>query len=84
VRLTRSARKHGIAADDIRRVLAAPLRTVVQGDVELHIGLTPARDLIEVVVAPGEPVMVLHAMRLRPANYRHLTWPDQADPGETA
>jgi hypothetical protein len=84
VRLTRSARKHGIAADDIRRVLAAPLRTVVQGDVELHIGLTPGRDLIEVVVAPGEPVMVLHAMRLRPTNYRHLTWPDRAGPGETA
>lgn len=84
MRLTRSARKHGIAADDIRQVLAAPLRTVVQGDVELHIGLTPGRDLIEVVVAPGDPVIVLHAMRLRPANYRHLRWPGQADPGETA
>lgn len=84
MRLTRSARKHGIAADDIRQVLAAPLRTVVQGDVELHIGLTPGRDLIEVVVAPGEPVIVLHAMRLRPANYRYLRWPGQVDPGETA
>jgi hypothetical protein len=73
VRLTRSSRKHGVAADDIRRVLAAPLRTVVQGNVELHIGLTPRRDLIEVVVAPGDPVVVLHAMRLRPANYRFLT-----------
>jgi hypothetical protein len=75
VRLTRSARKHGIAADDIRRVLAAPLRTVVQGDVELHIGLTARRDLVEVVVAPGDPLIVLHAMRLRPANYRYLTRP---------
>jgi hypothetical protein len=75
VRLTRSARKHGIAADDIRRVLAAPLRTVVQGDVELHIGLTARRDLVEVVVAPGDPVIVLHAMRLRSANYQYLTWP---------
>ena len=82
VRMTRSARKHGIAADDIRRVLAAPLRTVVQGGergtVELHIGLTPRRDLLEVVVAPGDPVVVLHAMRLRPANYRYL-----ADPPRT-
>jgi hypothetical protein len=80
VRMTRSARKHGIAADDIRRVLAAPLRTVVQdageqGTVELHIGLTPHRDLLEVVVAPGDPVVVLHAMRLRPFNYRYLADP---------
>jgi hypothetical protein len=73
--LTRSARKHGIAPDDIRRVLAAPLRTVPQGEVELHIGITSHRDLLEVVVAPGEPVVVLHAMRLRPANYRWLTEP---------
>ncbi|TQM13763.1 hypothetical protein FB558_0516 [Pseudonocardia kunmingensis] len=79
VRVTRSARKHGITADDIRRVLAAPLRTVVQGGergpVELHIGLTPRRDLLEVVVAPGDPVVVLHAMRLRPSNYRYLADP---------
>jgi hypothetical protein len=78
VRLTRSARKHGIAADDIRRVLASPLRTVAQrserGPVELHIGLTARRDLLEVVVAPGDPMVVLHAMRLRPANYRYLNY----------
>jgi hypothetical protein len=84
VRLTRSARKHGVAADDIRRVLAAPLRTVVQGEVELHIGLTDGRDLIEVVVAPGDPVIVLHAMRLRPANYRYLTWQAPARSGGPA
>lgn len=84
--MTRSARKHGIAAEDVRRVLAAPLRTVVQGGVELHIGLTPRRDLLEVVIAPGEPVVVLHAMRLRPSNYRHLAaTPDagSAVPGPT-
>jgi hypothetical protein len=77
--VTRSARKHGITADEIRRVLAAPLRTVLQGGergpVELHIGLTPRRDLLEVVVAPGDPVVVLHAMRLRPSNYRYLADP---------
>lgn len=67
MRLTRSARKHGIAADDIRRVLAEPWRTIVQGEVVLHIGVTRDRDLLEVVVAP--PDTVLHAMRLRPANY---------------
>lgn len=77
VRLTRSARKHGFTADDVRRVLDAPLCSVDQpspeGAVVLHIGLTAGRDLVEVVVAPGEPPVVLHAMRLRPANYHHLT-----------
>lgn len=80
MRLTRSARKHGIGADDIRRVLAAPLRSIVQGDAVLHIGLTARRDLLEVVVAAGEPVTVLHAMRLRPANYGHLAERGDARP----
>ncbi|MHA6783596.1 hypothetical protein ACVGOW_21795 [Pseudonocardia saturnea] len=77
MRLTRSARKHGFTADEVRRVLDAPLRSVPQptpeGDVVLHIGLAANRDLVEVVVAPGDPPTVLHVMRLRPANYRHLT-----------
>lgn len=73
VRVTRTARKHGIDPDTIRRVLAAPLRTVEQGDHVLYIGLTPSRDLLEIVVAPGEPDTVIHAMRLRPANYGHLS-----------
>lgn len=77
MRLTRSARKHGFTADEVRRVLDAPLRSVPQpspdGEVVLHIGLTAARDLVEIVVAPGDPPVVLHAMRLRPANYHHLT-----------
>lgn len=77
VRLTRSARKHGFTADEVRRVLDAPLRSVPQpdphGGVVLHIGLAANRDLVEVVVAPGEPPVVLHVMRLRPANYGHLT-----------
>ncbi len=76
MRLTRSARKHGVPAELVRAVLAAPLRTVSQpterGEVRLHIGLAPNRDLLEVVVAPGDPPVVLHAMRLRPANYRYL------------
>ncbi len=80
VRWTRSARKHGVPADVVRAVLAAPLRSVPQttpehGDVVLHIGLTARRDLVEVVVAPGDPPVVLHAMRLRPANYRHMARP---------
>ncbi len=54
-------------------MLGAPLRTVPQGDVVLYIGITAVRDLLEVVVAPGEPLTVVHAMRLRPANYRYLS-----------
>ncbi|MBW0119200.1 hypothetical protein [Pseudonocardia abyssalis] len=77
MRLTRSARKHGFTADEVRRVLDAPLRSVPQpdpgGGVVLHIGLTDDRDLVEVVVADGDPPVVLHAMRLRPSNYHHLT-----------
>ena len=72
MRVTRSARKHGVPLHDVRAVLAAPLRTVPQGDLVLHIGLTAARDLLEVVVAPGVEPVVVHAMRLRPANYPHL------------
>lgn len=75
VLVTRSARKHGIDAVDIRRVLSAPLRTIPQGDVVLLIGINAERDLLEVVVAPGEPPTVVHAMRLRPANYPYLRQP---------
>jgi hypothetical protein len=67
-----NARKHGVSRSDIDRVLAAPLRSVDQGATVLHIGVAANRDLLEVVVAPGEPPTVVHAMRLRPFNYRHL------------
>jgi hypothetical protein len=72
VDVTSNARKHGITVDQMRSVLDAPLWSVVQGDTVLHIGVTAERDLLEIVVAPGRPVTVLHAMRLRPLNYRYL------------
>ncbi|WP_214369548.1 hypothetical protein [Pseudonocardia sp. H11422] len=81
VRISRGARKHGIAEADIRAVLAAPLRTVAQGDRTLLIGLAPNRDLLEIVVdnvgddavdAAGPDGVVVHAMRLRPKHYEHL------------
>jgi len=55
VLVTRSVRKHGIGIDDIRRVLADPVRTVVQGAVVLHIGVTPDRDLLEVAASRSAP-----------------------------
>lgn len=72
VDVTSNARKHGITVAQIRSVLDAPLRSVAQGDTVLHIGVTAEKDLLEIVVAPGRPVTVLHAMRLRPLNYRYL------------
>lgn len=71
--VTHNARKHGIPVAGIAAVLAAPVRSVPQGSTVLHIGVLANRDLIEVVVAPGDPPTVLHAMRLRPFNYHHLT-----------
>jgi hypothetical protein len=84
VLFTRSSAKHGVPPRDVRQVLAAPLCSVPQGEVVLHIGLTDRRDLVEVVVAPGEPVAVLHAMRLRPSHYHLLRGcraPAGSDPG---
>ncbi|MGI5130141.1 hypothetical protein ACQEVB_25300 [Pseudonocardia sp. CA-107938] len=72
VDVTSNARKHGITVAEMRAVLGAPLRSIEQDGTVLHIGVTADQDLLEVVVAPGEPVTVLHAMRLRPFNYRHL------------
>lgn len=68
--ISSGALKHGIAEEEIRAVLDAPLRTVPQGGRTLLIGLGSGRDLLE-VVHDGE--RVLHAMRLRPKNYPHLT-----------
>jgi len=70
--VTRNARKHGVTVDQMRAVLDAPLCSVEQGQTVLHIGVTDERDLLEIVVAPGPPLTVVHAMRLRPGNYRYL------------
>jgi hypothetical protein len=70
VNISGGATKHGITEEAIRAVLAAPLRTVRQGDRTLLIGVGPGSDLLE-IVHDGE--RVLHAMRLRPKNYPHLT-----------
>ena len=44
--ISRGARKHGISESDIRGVLATPLRTIVQGERVLLIGLASNRDLL--------------------------------------
>jgi hypothetical protein len=70
VRITSGALKHGVTERAVRAVLAGPLRRVPQGGRTLLIGLGDDRDLIE-IVHDGE--QVLHAMRLRPKHYGHLT-----------
>ena len=54
------------------RPTAGSIRAAIDGTTVDVVGLSPERDLLEVVVAPGDPPVVLHAMRLRPANYRWL------------
>lgn len=68
--ISSGALKHGITEEAIQTVLAAPLCTVAQGERTLLIGVGAGRDLLE-VVHDGE--RVLHAMRLRPKNYPHLS-----------
>jgi hypothetical protein len=74
VDITPGALKHGVPADAIRAVVAAPLWRVAQEPGRtLCIGPDRHRNLLEVVVerrSAGE--RVVHAMRLRPKHYAHL------------
>ncbi|GAA4704483.1 hypothetical protein GCM10023215_50210 [Pseudonocardia yuanmonensis] len=78
--ITAGALKHGIPADAIRAVVAAPLWRVPQEPGRmLCIGPDRDRNLLEVVVEHGPAgERVVHAMPLRPKHYAHL------DPGHDA
>jgi hypothetical protein len=79
--VTGGALKHGISEAAVRAVLADPLRRVAQGDRTLLIGVGEGRDLVEVVVESGPSGdRVVHAMRLRPKHYPHLTGEPDDDP----
>ena len=69
-----SARKHGIADEDIIHAIRVPFRHVSQDhDRVLIIGADREGRLLEVVVIDpeGEPA-VIHAMQLRSKFYRYL------------
>lgn len=69
-----SARRHGIADEDIRHAVRVPFRTVRQGeDRVLIIGPDRTARLLEVVVLDpeGEPV-IIHAAELRRKFYAYL------------
>ncbi|MFR9804538.1 hypothetical protein ACL02T_19965 [Pseudonocardia sp. RS010] len=72
--ITPGALKHGIPADAIRAVVAAPLWRADQDPGRtLCIGPDRDRNLLEVVVEHGPAgERVVHAMRLRPKHYGHL------------
>lgn len=69
-----SARRHGVADEDIRAAVSVALRLVLQDEERvLVIGADTVGRLLEVVVLDpfGEPVAI-HAMPLRPKFYRYL------------
>jgi hypothetical protein len=68
-----SARKHGIADEDIENAVTHAMAIDDIDDIRLYLG--PARNaaLLEVVTIPqvAGPELAIHAMRMR-AKYRHL------------
>lgn len=64
--IAESARKHGVADDDIRHAVRLELRTIRQGDRLLIIGPDRRGRLLEVVVLdPDDDPVAIHAMPLR-------------------
>ncbi len=74
MQIAESARRHGIADEDIQAAVSVPLRLVLQGeDRVLVIGADTAGRLLEVVVLdPHDDPVAIHAMPLRPKFYRYL------------
>ncbi len=66
-----SARRHGIADDDIQHAVRNAIRMVHQGDKLLYIGPDRSSRLLEVVVLDDEDIAI-HAMQLRPKFYGYL------------
>ena len=71
-----SARKHGIADEDMLHAVRNPLRWVPDADHDrvLVIGADQAGRLLEVVVLSPDrdDAAIIHADKLRPKFYRHL------------
>lgn len=82
VRLHREAHKHGVSPDDVQHALRGCLTIVDLGDssgrtTSLFIGPDRAGNLLELIGLDLDEhaVLIVHAMRLRPANFRHLPNP---------
>ena len=74
MQIAESARRHGVADQDIRAAVSVPVRLVRQGvDRVLVIGADSAGRLLEIVVLdPDDDPVAVHAMPLRPKFYRYL------------
>jgi hypothetical protein len=71
VEIADSARKHGVADEDIRHAVRYALRVVLHRDQILYIGPDRNARLLEVVVLDENDVAI-HAMQLRPKFYDYL------------
>lgn len=70
-----SARKHGVADEDITHALRLPLRVIELDEVKtLVIGPDQTGRFLELVVADleGDDPRVIHAMPIRPKFIKHL------------
>jgi len=74
VEIAQSARRHGVADQEILAAVSVPLRVVRQSvDRVLVIGADTTGRLLEVVVLdPDDDPVAIHAMPLRPKFYRYL------------
>ncbi len=72
--IAQSARRHGVADQEILAAVSVPLRVVRQSvDRVLVIGADTTGRLLEVVVLdPDDDPVAIHAMPLRPKFYRYL------------
>jgi intergrase/recombinase len=75
VEIAESARKHGIADEDIQHALRQPIRVVPGIGRDLFIGSDSAGRLLEIVILdddPNEQPVVIHALPLRPKFHDYL------------
>jgi hypothetical protein len=70
VRITRSARRHGVSDEAIRHAVANAVRVVDTGDGLFIIGADTAGRMLELAGGLGEAgdLVIFHAMPLRPVN----------------
>ncbi|MBU8834574.1 hypothetical protein [Mycolicibacterium goodii] len=76
MRITDSARKHGISDDAMLHAVANAIRVIEQeydGEIrQLVIGADQTARLLEIVVVTDEPARIIHADVLRPKFYDYL------------
>jgi len=70
MRITRTARRHGVSDEAIRHAVANAIRLVDTDDGLFVIGADASGQLLELVTRPTEAgdLLVFHAMPLRPTN----------------